>query len=89
MLRGGGGGCTAVGTFSPASTIPPGMAQSPVSLRLMATICSCPVCGWKRVTIGSAAWLGPHLPSSPRPRMPVRPRGLTGKPCGSKRMAPS
>jgi len=28
------------------------------------------------VTIGSAAWFGPHRPKQPRPRMPVRPTGL-------------
>lgn len=28
------------------------------------------------VTMGSAAWLGPHLPSRPRPFRPVLPLGL-------------
>lgn len=28
------------------------------------------------VTIGSAAWLGPHLPRRPRPVRPVLPLGL-------------
>ena len=32
------------------------------------------------VTIGSAAWLGPHRPSKPRPQIPVLPIGfLWGK----------
>ena len=33
-----------------------------------------------RVTIGSAAWLGPHFPSSPRPEIPVLPQGFRGTP---------
>ena len=37
---------TVAETFSPGSTIPPGMAHVPVSLRRIATICSRPVCGW-------------------------------------------
>eukprot|EP00966_Prymnesium_polylepis_P181973 4215308-Prymnesium_polylepis.1 len=60
--------------------MPPGMAHSPVSRRWIATICSWPDAGWSRVTIESAAWLAPHLPSSPRPQRPVRPRGLSGAP---------
>ena len=28
------------------------------------------------VTMGSAAWFGPHRPKYPRPRMPVRPTGF-------------
>jgi len=28
------------------------------------------------VTMGSAAWFGPHRPKYPRPRMPVRPNGF-------------
>ena len=32
------------------------------------------------VTIGSAAWLGPHLPNWPRPVIPVLPFGLIGRP---------
>lgn len=31
------------------------------------------------MTIGSAAWLGPHRPSKPRPVKPVRPRGFLGQ----------
>ena len=42
-------------TTSPASTMPPGIAHSPVSFRLIATNCSFMVDGLKRVTIGSAA----------------------------------
>ena len=30
-------------------------------------------------TIGSAAWLGPHLPNKPRPKIPVLPTGLLSK----------
>eukprot|EP00966_Prymnesium_polylepis_P061870 1435570-Prymnesium_polylepis.1 len=44
----------------------------------MASTCSSPVTGLNRVTMGSARKLAPHLGSSPRPRTPVRPRGLWG-----------
>ncbi len=53
--------------------MPPGMAHTPAgTVRSIATICSVPSqSGCHRVTIGSAAWFGPHLPSSPRPAIPV------------------
>ena len=82
-------------TFSPGSTIPPGMAQAPVSLLWIATnsstciftivelqllncdqahstcfpvslsLTTCPSSSLCHlVTIGSAAWLGPHLKDS-------------------------
>ena len=38
---------------------------------------------------GSAAWLGPHLPSTPRPRTPVLPRMLRGRLVASTRYSPS
>jgi len=75
---------TVADTELPSLTIPPGSAHSCVSLRRMASSCTWPVSGSRRVTIGSAAWLGPHCPSSPRPRSPVRPCGLSGAPRESK-----
>eukprot|EP00964_Phaeocystis_antarctica_P159069 scaffold129989_cov63-Phaeocystis_antarctica.AAC.8 len=54
----------------------------------MQSTCSTPVRGLCLVTIGSAAWLGPHLPSRPRPRSPVRPSGLSGAPYSSNSMWP-
>jgi hypothetical protein len=64
----------------------PGMAQPPLSFRSMLTnsrmprpvsssrtIWSAALSRFQRVTIGSAAWLGPQRPSTPRPRSPVRP----------------
>ena len=81
---------TAADTCSFSSTIPPGMPHCPTSLRLIATICNLRLSvGCHRVTTGSAAWLHPHLPSSPRSAMPVRPRGLSGLFCSSKRNSPS
>ena len=72
------------------STVP-GIAQPPPSFRSMLTNSRMPrpVSGLctispassrcQRVTIGSAAWLGPQRPSTPRPRRPVRPSGLSGR----------
>lgn len=65
----------------------PGMAHSPLSLRLIATNSSTGLpkylmisrvtkSRFQRVTIGSAAWLGPKRPSKPCPAMPVRPAGF-------------
>eukprot|EP00965_Chrysotila_dentata_P011040 358750-Pleurochrysis_carterae.AAC.1 len=50
--------------------MPPGSAHSPVSARLIATIWRTPCSlGEKRVTIGSAAKLGPHLETYGRGRL--------------------
>ena len=92
---------TVVETFSPGSTIPPGMAQIPVSFLWIQTnsrIClpvveflrasPCSPC-FQRVTMGSAAWLGPHFPSTPLPDTPVLPRMLRGLLLPSTRYSPS
>ena len=42
------------------------------------TNCSESILSCYLVTIGSAAWLGPHLPSKPLPLRPVLPTGLRG-----------
>ena len=64
----------------------PGMAQSLVSFLRMATnsrtglpsaMILLPLASLFHLeTIGSTAWLGPHLPSNPRPIIPVRPTGF-------------
>ena len=46
---------TVAGASSPKSTMPPGSAHSPVSLRWTTTTSKCPVSSFLRVTIGSAA----------------------------------
>ena len=81
---------TVAETSSPGSTIPPGIAHSPVSRRSMLTNSRTGLpslsTGFpassraQRVTIGSAAWFGPHLPSTPLPCSPVLPCGLSGRP---------
>lgn len=62
-------------TSSPGLTMPPGKAIMSQSERTTTTTSRSPVTGLNRVTIGSAAWFGPYLPSKPRPRSPVRPPG--------------
>lgn len=76
---------------SPGSTIPPGIAHSLSFFRKIATNINIgfPLVEsiilffvdssvFHLVKTGSAAWFGPHFPSSPRPLIPVRPMGLMG-----------
>ena len=63
-----------------SSTNPPAMAHVPGwSLRSMRITSSPLPSSRSRITSASAAWFGPHLPSKPRPVMPVRPAGFRGR----------
>ena len=80
-------------TVTMTTRLTPGMAQSPVSLLLIATnsrmgfpasITLSPLSSrCHRDTIGSAAWLGPQRPSKPRPFIPVRPIGFLNRQCNT------